>query len=183
MGSNLGSNFPPSVSVPGRQSDRPTLLRSHSALPTSPLPQSLLALAAALALLAATVFVTLALRRWWKARLLARRMATAASAEAHAEQWLRVHGYQVLARQLSGQGTLTVDGQPYPFDIRADLLVQMGDERVIVEVKSGDAADPFLPSTRRQLREYAAVFDVSALYLFDATRGQLHRIEFPADGS
>lgn len=158
-------------------------LETHLLALTTTRP-SLLAAITVLAVVAAlTVFLTLATRRWWKARRLARQMARAASAEDDTERWLRERGYEILARQLPGQGTLSVNGIAQPFDIRADLLVQMGPDRVIVEVKTGDAADPFLPSTRRQLREYAAVFDVAALYLFDATRGQLHRIEFSADGS
>lgn len=143
----------------------------------------MLLLLAAATLLAVTVWLTLAIRRRWKAYALNRRMALAASAEQVAERWLRAQGYEILARQLPGQGTLGVNGTGYPFDIRADLLVQMGQERVLVEVKTGDAADPFHPTTRRQLREYAAVFDVSALYLFDASRQALHRIEFPESGS
>lgn len=106
-------------------------------------------------------------------------MATAASAEDLAERWLREQGYEILARQLPGQASLTVNGVAYPFDIRADLLVQMGPDRVIVEVKTGEAADPFLPLTRRQLREYAAVFGVERVFLFDASRRQLHEIRFP----
>lgn len=110
-------------------------------------------------------------------------MRDAASAEQLAERWLQSQGHQILARQLPAQGSLAVNGSAHPFDIRADLLVQMGPDRVIVEVKTGEAADPFLPSTRRQLREYAAVFDVSTLYLFDASRLLLHRIDFPDSGS
>lgn len=55
----------------------------------------------------------------------------------------------------------------------------MGDETVIVEVKTGEAADPRLPATRRQLREYCDVFGVERIYVFDASAGRLYEVQFP----
>jgi hypothetical protein len=72
-----------------------------------------------------------------------------------------------------------INGRVAEFDVRADLLVQMGDHVAVVEVKTGEAADPRLPATRRQLREYCEVFEVNEIYVFDATAGRLHKIEFP----
>lgn len=106
-------------------------------------------------------------------------MDRAASGERRAERWLEARGYRVLQRQLSKRSLMHIDGRVAEYDARADLLVQMGDERVIVEVKTGEAADPRLPATRRQLREYAAVFGVERVFLFDASRDRLHRVEFP----
>lgn len=136
----------------------------------------LLVLAASL--LAMAGWAALAIRRWWKARVLHIRMATASDGERLAEHWLAAQGHRVLERQLSKRCTMHIDGRVAEYDIRADLLVQMGDERVIVEVKTGEAADPRLPATRRQLREYAAVFGVERVYLFDATRERLYEIVF-----
>ena len=34
-------------------------------------------------------------------------------------------------------------------------------------------------ATRRQLLEYAAVFDVDGVLLVDAEGGRIHRVEFP----
>lgn len=148
----------------------------------SPIPPLVLGLLASLALalaLALAAWLALALRRWWKARVLVHRMAVASEGELRAERWLEARGHRVLTRQLTKRCEMHIDGRRAEYDIRADLLVQMGDERVIVEVKTGEAADPRLPATRRQLREYAAVFGVDRVYLFDASRETLLEIEFP----
>ncbi len=131
------------------------------------------------AALGLAAWLALVVRRWWKARVLHARMAVAADGERLAEEWLAAQGHRVLTRQLTKRCVMHVDGRRAEYDIRADLLVQMGDERVIVEVKTGEAADPRLPATRRQLREYAAVFGVETVYLFDAGAMRLLCIEFP----
>jgi Holliday junction resolvase-like predicted endonuclease len=138
------------------------------------------ALLVSVAILAGLIaWLALAIRRAWKAWLLTRRMSTAATGEEIAERWLAARGHRVLERQLTRRAKIWVDGAAVPFDVRADLLVQMGDSRVIVEVKTGDAADPCAPLTRRQLREYADVFNVERVFLFDATNQRLLTIEFP----
>ncbi len=129
---------------------------------------------------AALVWLTLALRRWWKARLLHTRMDTASQGEARAEAWLEAQGYRILERQVSRRCQMHINGRVAEFDVRADLLVQMGQESVVVEVKTGEAADPRLPATRRQLREYCEVFGVDQIYLFDANVSRLHKVEFSA---
>lgn len=137
-------------------------------------------LISALALLAAVLLVvlTLRIRRWWKARLLGARMDTAAEGEVLAERWLAANGYRILERQASRRCIMHINGRVAEYDVRADLLVQRDEQRLLVEVKTGEAADPRFPATRRQLREYAAVFEVDAVYLFDATNLRLHHIEF-----
>jgi Holliday junction resolvase-like predicted endonuclease len=132
-----------------------------------------------LALIAALVWLTLAIRRLWKAKVLHERMDLAADGEALAERWLAAQGYRVLERQLSRRCQMHINGRVAEYDVRADLLVQMGEEVAVVEVKTGEAADPRLPSTRRQLREYCAVFEVDHIYLFDANTSRLHKVEFP----
>ncbi len=137
-------------------------------------------LAAGLVLAAlAVAMLTLALRRWWKARLLHRQMATAADGEALAERWLAAQGHRVLERQLRRRCTMHINGRVAEYDVRADLLVEMDGEPALVEVKTGDAADPRVPETRRQLREYAAVFEVARVFVFDATRERLYEVQFP----
>lgn len=137
-------------------------------------------LISALALLAAVLLVvlTLRIRRWWKARLLGARMDTAAEGEVLAERWLAANGYRILERQASRRCIMHINGRVAEYDVRADLLVQRDEQRLLVEVKTGEAADPRFPATRRQLREYAAVFEVDAVYLFDASKQRLHHVEF-----
>ncbi len=155
--------------LPGRQpSSYPVTVRS-------PLFVALAALLAA-ALLA---YLTLAVRRWWKARALAARMDLAAEGEALAERWLEARGHRIVARQASRRCTMHINGRVAEFDVRADLLVEIDGEEALVEVKTGDAADPRIPATRRQLREYCAVFGVDRVYVFDANAQRLHEVEFP----
>lgn len=134
---------------------------------------------AALLATALLAFLTLAIRRWWMARALARRMGIAAGGEALAERWLEARGHRILQRQASRRCTMHINGRVAEFDVRADLLVEIAGEEALVEVKTGDAADPRIPATRRQLREYCAVFGVDRVYVFDANVQRLHEIEFP----
>jgi Holliday junction resolvase-like predicted endonuclease len=138
----------------------------------------LLTLLAVLAV-ALVVMATLVLRRWWKARLLGLRMETAADGEALAERWLLAQGYRIVERQAVRRSVMHINGRVAEYDIRADLLVQRDDQLLLVEVKTGAAADPRLPATRRQLREYCAVFGVDCVFLFDATAQRLHEVVFP----
>lgn len=133
------------------------------------------------ALLAATLLVllTLAVRRWWKARLLASRMDAAAEGERLAERWLEARGHRILERQASRRCTMHINGRVAEYDVRADLIVEIEGELAVVEVKTGEVADPRVPATRRQLREYYAVFDVDRVFVFDATHQRLHEVEFP----
>lgn len=136
-------------------------------------------LLAGLVAAALVVWLTLILRRWWNARLLDARMGRAADGEQLAERWLVAQGYTILERQASRRCVMYINDRVAEFDVRADVLVQHGDERLLVEVKTGEVADPRVPQTRRQLREYADVFDVDAVMIFDATRQRLYRVDFP----
>lgn len=150
-------------------------------MPTEISPALAAAVLAALGLLLAVIIVwlTLALRRWWKARELGARMDVASAGERRAEEWLVARGHRVLERQVTRRCVMHINQRVAEYDVRADLLVRMGDEDVIVEVKTGDAADPRLPATRRQLREYCEVFGVDRIYLFDASNERLHEVQFP----
>jgi hypothetical protein len=51
----------------------------------------------------------------------------------------------------------------------------------VVEVKTGKSApNPKTTATRRQLREYAAVYEADGVLLADMNAGTLHEIRFPA---
>lgn len=139
-------------------------------------------------LIAAAVLVCLALgawlerrvRRFWMRRQLARRFSHARRGEAQARGWLERHGFTILDEQVSQPAMLIVDGEESPFTVRADYLVERQGVRAVVEVKTGDVADPSSRGTRRQILEYAWVYGVSEVYLFDADTQRLHRIVVPA---
>lgn len=169
---------PPGAGRNGR-SPRILLRVTFSTLFDEPLLTTALVLAGVL-LLAAIVWLTLRVRRTILAWLLRRRFRSAASAEIRAERWLVQRGFRILDRQILRRGEIHVDGEPYRFDVRADLIVERDGERALVEIKTGAAAEPNSSATRRQMLEYGVVYGVSALYLFDADRERLMHVRFAA---
>lgn len=76
---------------------------------------------------------------------------------------------------------MLVDDQRLEFEVRADLLVSRWWRTYVVEVKTGESApNPKNSATRRQLREYAAVYEADGLILADMSAGKLYQIRFPA---
>jgi hypothetical protein len=118
-------------------------------------------------------------RRFWLRRRLARRWGRARRGEEQARGWLERHGFTVLDQQVSQTSFLVVDGEESPFAVRADYLVERNGVRAVVEVKTGAVANPSSRGTRRQILEYAWVFGVPEVYLFDADSQRLHRIGIP----
>ena len=119
-------------------------------------------------------------RRFWLRRRLARQWKHARRGEERARGWLERNGFTVLDEQVSWSSMLIVDGEESPFSVRADYLVERNGVRAIVEVKTGAIADPSSRGTRRQILEYAWVYGVTEVYLFDADAQRLHRIGVPA---
>ena len=110
----------------------------------------------------------------------ARRGRIARRAEERAEELLIDLGYVIEDRQVTRAWAMLVDGEPVQASVRADLLVARDGERFVAEVKSGGAARPTLPATRRQLLEYLLAFDVHGVLLIDMERDRVHAVEFPA---
>lgn len=119
-------------------------------------------------------------RRSWVRRRLARRWRHARRGEEQARGWLERNGFTIIDEQVSQSSYLVVNGEESPFSVRADYLVERDGVRAIVEVKTGAVADPSSRGTRRQILEYAQVYGVSDVYLFDADAQQLHHIGVPA---
>lgn len=144
----------------------------------SPWTPALLVLVALLAIacVAAGAWGALWLRRWWRRRALLRRMRRARHGEERAGDWLEAHGFTVLDRQVTRSGMLMVDGEPAPFLVRADYLVERDGVRAVVEVKTGAVANAAARDTRRQILEYAWVYGVDEVHLFDADAQRLQRI-------
>jgi Holliday junction resolvase-like predicted endonuclease len=138
-----------------------------------------LRLSALVFLLALAAYLALAIRSWYLARILLARMQAANAGEHLAERYLLALGHTILARQAIRRATMHINNRVAEYDVRADLIVQMGSDTALVEVKTGEVADPRHPSTRRQLREYAALFDTDRIFIFDGTNQKLHEIHFP----
>ncbi len=118
--------------------------------------------------------------RTWRRLMLRRRFRRAREGEREAEQLLERAGYRILDAQVRQRGEMIVDGEPVAYEVRADLLAIRRGRTYVVEVKTGTRAPkPSSAATRRQLREYADVYEVDGLLLADMATGRLHAIEFP----
>jgi hypothetical protein len=108
-----------------------------------------------------------------------RRQRRADRGEARAERLLRRQGYRIEERQASVHWTMEVDGEPVEVEARADLLVRRKGRLYVAEVKTGTrATDPCHPRTRRQLLEYALVYDVDGVLLVDMEAKEVFEVGF-----
>lgn len=132
-------------------------------------------LAALLALLAAGILAWIRRhRRTARCRRLGRQ------GEERALTLLREAGYRLLDTQCCREATLLIDGQVERFQVRADGLAERRRRRYVVEIKGGAEASRITNrQTRRQLREYAAVYRADGVLLVDAHRGEVHEVAFP----
>jgi hypothetical protein len=111
------------------------------------------------------------------------RNRVAQSGEAEAERILRKAGYRVLERQARARWSMFVDDAECSVEVRVDLLVERRKRRYVAEVKTGAIApDPTHGPTRRQLLEYALVFEADEVLLVDVPAGRVRRIAFGVDG-
>lgn len=117
--------------------------------------------------------------RWRSRRRMAQMRVAGRQGEVRAERWLRANGFRIESDQARRSCTVSVNGQPMTFEVRADFLVQdPRGESAVVEVKTGASADPKSAATRRQIFEYAAIYGVKNVYLFDGTTDRLMHLEF-----
>ncbi len=120
------------------------------------------------------------IREWrgsWRAR---RRAARAGVGEDAAIDLLEVAGFAVIERQARVVWAPLVDGEPLHCELRADYLVEHGDELLVAEVKTGEEAPNLdTAATRRQLLEYHVAFGVDGVVLVSPERGTVQRVEFP----
>lgn len=127
----------------------------------------------------AVVLVVLVVRRWlasWRAR---RRGARAVAGEGAARGMLEEAGYEVVAAQARLEWEIFVDGEPLAVELRADYVVEREGERLVAEVKTGEAAPSLTTAaTRRQLLEYRVAFGVAGVLLVCPERGTIQRVEF-----
>jgi Holliday junction resolvase-like predicted endonuclease len=119
------------------------------------------------------------LLRWRQQRRLARSRTQGRLGEARAQDWLRRNGYTIVEEQAERSAILVLGDREVPFTVRADFLVRRRGQTAVVEVKTGLAASIETSATRRQLLEYAALYDVDEIFLFDADAECLHRAHFP----
>jgi hypothetical protein len=147
-----------------------------SAVPQGWLVLALFAVSALAVAQAAAAWLTRLLRR----RRILSRVSRAGDGEREAARYLQDTGFTILGTQVASTYTLTVDDAPMAIDVRADLVVEKGARRFVVEVKTGKVAPRLdTPATRRQLLEYQLAFEVDGVLLFDAEARALRTVTFP----
>lgn len=108
-------------------------------------------------------------RRWSLRRRIQRRAQRAIQGERGAVALLAQHGYTVLEEQARASYVLELGAERVDVNLRADFLVQAGEEVLVAEVKTGALATRIdHPATRRQLLEYAMAFQADGVLLVDA---------------
>jgi hypothetical protein len=111
------------------------------------------------------------------------RNSRAQRGEAEAEALLQARGFRVIDRQVREWSHVWLDGEAIDFEVRADLLVERDSQQFVAEVKTGTLApDPGYPPTRRQLREYARVFEDCGILLVDMEAGTVTEVSFEEPG-
>jgi len=146
-----------------------------SSFPSGALVAGLLAVAALVGAIVGQRVV-----RGWRAMRLRARMRRARVREAFAAPLLARGGYTVLASQVTAPCPILHDGELRTPDVRADYLVARRGRTYVAEAKSGPrATDPTERATRRQLLEYAVVYDVDGVLLVDTEAGTVSTVEFP----
>ena len=113
----------------------------------------------------------------WRSR---RRTRRGLAGESRALRLLARRGYAIVESQPPTTGELLVDGERIEFEVRADAIVQRKRRRYVAEIKTGRAASVRSRHTRRQLLEYALLYDADGVLLVDATGGTIHEVEFSA---
>jgi Holliday junction resolvase-like predicted endonuclease len=138
---------------------------------------------AGLALAAVFAFRLLLLPRWraWRqVRASRARARRAARGERDAERLLERQGYRIEARQLPTEYRLVVGGEVETVRLKVDLIVRRGGRRFLAEVKTGQRAPRIdHAETRRQLLEYATIYEVDGVLLVDMEAGEVREVFFP----
>ena len=120
----------------------------------------------------------LRLAHWRVVRRVARSRRLGRVGESRGRRLLERAGYRILDEQVSARGELKIDGRVERFLVRADALVERRRRRYVAEYKGGlDVARITHRATRRQLLEYAHVFDVHGVLLVDVPGGTVHHVE------
>lgn len=111
-------------------------------------------------------------RAWWYRRLGRR-------GEASAESLLKAAGYTIVDAQLRLPCNYLVDGDVISYSVRVDFVVEKGGRRFVAEAKNGpSASDPRTTATRRQLLEYAVMWQAHGVLLVDVPGRRVRVVEF-----
>lgn len=128
------------------------------------------------------LWMVLTIKRWNESRMLRRRSQRAFRGEERAERVLRRAGFIPIESQVEGGWSIYVDGEELEVQLFADWIVEEGDLRYLVEVKTGRRAPSIRNSaTRRQLLEYYLAFDVDGVLLLNMETEEIQEVYFPLE--
>ena len=139
----------------------------------------------ALALVAAGALLWAFISRWYTRLRFRHRMKRGARGEERARVALERRGFTIIEEQPELMATMWLDGDEKRYTVRVDYLVARDGARGIVEVKTGKkATDPLYAPTRRQIFEYAHLYDVEKIWFMNGDTLELTEICFePGTGA
>lgn len=106
------------------------------------------------------------------------RLARAKRGERQAADLLERLGYRIEGREVETEYAIRVGSASRTVLLRADYVVSRASRRFVAEVKTGQAADVDVSSTRRQLLEYERAFVVDGVLLVDPENDRIDRVDF-----
>lgn len=111
---------------------------------------------------------------------LKKRFDRASLGELEAEDLLKSYGYQLEQTQKSSWLSMWIDGEETTYLVRPDAYACRGNQRYLVEIKTGpQATNPKLCATRRQLLEYYYSFkEVDGILLINADQKKILHVHF-----
>lgn len=144
------------------------------------MPPVLLSILLGLLLLALGVWLGIRLARRVLRHRAARTRRLGRRGARRALAFLEYEGYRIVDTEVVAQGRLAIDGRVRTYQVRADAIVRRRRRTYVAELKGGAEVSRITDRhTRRQLLEYASVFDVDGILLVDGRRRVIHRITFP----
>ena len=98
--------------------------------------------------------------------------------ERKARKLLSKNGYEIIKEQFTVKGKLLENNNKRSFFIKPDFLVKKKNIVYIAEVKTGKSASIGNRFTRRQLLEYATIYNSNKILLVDVEKNSISLIEF-----
>ena len=99
--------------------------------------------------------------------------------EDRAGKMLAAHGYRSITQHPEIKYVWTIDGHQKNVTVTPDWLVRKDGLTYLVEVKTGEQANPNQAKTRRQLLEYYLFGNADGVVYFDADRDVAKEVRFP----
>lgn len=127
-------------------------------------------------------WLTLRFSRWLEIRRGRARNVRGQRGERDAERILIAHGYRIHSRQRRTSYPIEVDGTTQHIALILDFEVEKNGERLVAEVKTGNAASLSNVGTRRQVLEYQLATSSHRVLLVDPETATITQVAFPIAG-